>query len=101
MGWSGQPRIAPSELDLGKSLRSRRRPAGLQHLAGGRWIEIDRLGSIAEAQRALVEQVGEHHGDIADYRVVPIARFPVAAVVVAIALVAIAVAIVAFWFSGR
>ena len=40
----------------------------------GEWVEVARFGSIAEAQAVLDEEVGEGHGKIGEYRVVPLPR---------------------------
>jgi hypothetical protein len=68
------PRFAPSELDLDKSFRSRRRGALLYRHEAGAWVEAGRFGSIAEAQTALDEEAGRAHGDFGAYRVVPVPR---------------------------
>jgi hypothetical protein len=74
MAGGSHPRFAPSELNLDKSLRARRRAALLYRHVAGAWVEVGRFGSIAEAQAALDEEAGSGHGEIGEYRVVPVPR---------------------------
>ena len=73
MAGGSHPRFAPSELNLDKSLRARRRALLYRHVAGT-WVEVGQFGSIAEAQTALDEDAGSGHGEIGEYRIVPVRR---------------------------
>jgi len=95
VGGQSRPRIAPSELNLGRSLRRRRRPTLLLRHTDGRWIEVARFGSVGEAEAAVDREVGAGHGSLGEYRVAPITRSRSARIGAAVAIVVACTALVA------
>ncbi len=76
-------------------MRPLRRGARLMRRVGSKWTQVGRFGSIAEAQQALDEQVGEGHGDAREYLVVvPSSRFHTITKVVLIAALSAGIALV-------
>jgi hypothetical protein len=99
-----RPRIAPSELDVDRSMRRRGRVVVEQRDArSGSWTVLATFGSEAEAAERIDEEVGLGRGAPADYLLRPLGlatwkRWVAVGVLVALAATC-GFLLVVFWFE--